>query len=156
VAHRSDQPVADAALVRAVLQRAEARLQVSGGAAEPQAGGGGAAAGALTHSYTADFRTVGWYGSPLPGWRLAIDAEVSDAPVPPALAARFGPASFWTRWTRAESMCKVFGVPIAVWLRRHGLGVPARFPGVWRTLTLADLTVSVACVPAAAVAEGVG
>lgn len=151
MAHRSDQAVADAALVRAVLEQAEAWLAVSGGRA-----GGEVAASALTRSHTSDFRTVGWYGTPPPGWRLAIDAEVSDAPVPPALAARFGPVSFWTRWTRAESMCKVLGVPIAVWLRRHGLGVPARFPGVWRTLTLADLTVSVACMPAAAIDRGAG
>ncbi|HEX7745998.1 MAG TPA: hypothetical protein VF462_12130 [Micromonosporaceae bacterium] len=151
MAHRSNRRLADSALVQAVLDQAEARLDVTGGSA-----GGGAAAGALTRSHTSDFRTVGWYGIPPPGWRLAIDAEVSDAPVPPALAARFGPASFWSRWTRAESMCKVFGVPIAVWLRRHGLGVPARFPGAWRTLALADLTISVACVPAAVVDRGAG
>jgi hypothetical protein len=144
VARPSDQRVADAPGARAVLAEAETRLRLRGGA------------GALTRSHTSDFRTVGWYGSPPPGWRLAIDAEVSDAPVPAALAARYGAAAFWTRWTRAESMCKVFRVPIALWLRRYGLSVPPRFPGMWRTLALGDLTVSVACVPAAAVDRGAG
>lgn len=138
MAHRSDPAVVGAPQVRALLQHAEARLRLT--CADPSA--------ALARSHTSDFRTVGWYGSPPPGWDLAIDAEVTDAAVPPALAERFGRHSFWARWTRAESVSKLMRVPIVLWLRRHGLGLPPHLPAVWRTLTLADLTISVACLPA--------
>lgn len=142
MAHPSDRA---AARISDYLAQAEAHLRVD------------ARGPALSRSHTADSRTVSWFGPSLPGHRLAIDAEVTDAPVPPALAARFGTRSFWAGWTRAESLAKVFGVPIVVWLRRHGLRVPplAGTAG-WRTLTLADLTVSVACVPAAAHDAGRG
>lgn len=121
-----------------MLDRAETRLRLADADASA----------AFTRSHTSDFRTVGWYGSPPPGWELAIDAEVTDAAVPAALAARYGRDSFWPRWTRAESLSKLFRMPIVLWLRRHGLRVPANVPAVWRTLTIADLTVCVACVPA--------
>jgi hypothetical protein len=140
VAHPSDRAAVDARVVRAMLDRAETRLRVAGADASA----------ALTRSHTSDFRTVGWYGSPPPGWELAIDAEVTRAEVPPALAARYGGDAFWARWTRAESLSKLLQLPILLWLRRHGLRVPAHVPAVWRTLTLADLTVSVACLPATA------
>lgn len=132
-----------------MLDRAETRLRLAGADAEARLRSDGAdASAALTRSHTSDSRTVGWYGSPPPGWELAIDAELTDAAVPPALAARYGRDSFWARWTRAESLSKLFRVPIVLWLRRHGLRVPPHVPAVWRTLTIADLTVSVACVPA--------
>ncbi|MFB9236713.1 hypothetical protein ACFFWC_14320 [Plantactinospora siamensis] len=133
------------------LDRAETYLRVAGAGARA-----GAAGPALTRAHTADARTVGWYGPPPPGHRLAIDAEVADGAVPPALGRRFGTADFWARWTRAESLCKAYDLPIAVWLRRYGLDVPDRLPGLWRTLTLGDLTVSVACVPTGAAGEGGG
>lgn len=133
-------------MVRAFLDQAEASLKVVDGAAAP---------GSLTRSHTSDLRTVGWYGSVPPGWELAIDAEVTGAAVPPALADRFGRDSFWARWTRAESLSKLLRVPIVLWLRRHGLQVPPNLPAVWRTLTMAGLTVSVACVPATT-DQGVG
>ncbi|WP_455565701.1 hypothetical protein, partial [Micromonospora humida] len=79
---------------------------------------------AVTRSHLDDGRCVGWYGPAAPGWRVAIDAERATAEVPPALAARFGPADFWARWTRAESLCKLAEVPVAAWWRRHGLAVP--------------------------------
>jgi hypothetical protein len=126
------------------LDRAEEHLRVN------------AAGPALSRSHTADNRTVGWYGPPLAGHRLAVDAELSDGAVPPALGRRFGPADFWARWTRAESLCKAFDVPIALWLRRHGLAAPRHLPAAWRTLTIDDLTVSVACVPAGATEQGSG
>jgi hypothetical protein len=135
VAHPSDLAAADTAVVRAMLDRAETRLRLAGTDTSV----------ALTRSHTGDFRTVGWYGAAPPGWALAIDAEVTDATVPPALAARYGRDAFWGRWTRAESLSKVFGVPIALWLRWHGLRVLPHIPALWRTLTLADLTISVAC-----------
>jgi hypothetical protein len=74
-------------------------------------------AGALTRSTLADGRVVGWYGAP----GRVIDAELADRPVPPALAAAYGTERFWERWTAAECAAKHFDVPIAVWLREHGL-----------------------------------
>ncbi|MGC5662397.1 hypothetical protein ACN261_18670 [Micromonospora sp. WMMD723] len=102
---------------------------------------------AVTRSHLDDGRCVGWYGPAAPGWRVAIDAERATAEVPPALAARFGPADFWARWTRAESLCKLAEVPVAAWWRRHGLAVPPHTRAVWRTLRLADLVVTIAFAP---------
>ena len=102
---------------------------------------------AVTRSHLDDGRCVGWYGPTTPGWRVAIDAERAAAAVPPALAARFGPADFWARWTRAESLCKLAEVPVAAWWRRHGLAVPPHTRAVWRTLRLADLVITVAFAP---------
>ncbi|MBM0278211.1 hypothetical protein JM949_24150 [Micromonospora sp. STR1s_6] len=103
---------------------------------------------ATTRSHLDDGRCVGWYGPPTPGWRVAIDAERAQAPVPPALARRFGVPDFWARWTRAECCCKLADVPVALWWRRHGLGTPADGSAVWRTLTVADLVVTVGFAPA--------
>jgi hypothetical protein len=128
-------PRSDRADVRELLSRAEDHLRVNGGG------------DALSRSHTADFRTVGWYGPPPAGYRLAVDAERRDAGVPPALGSRYGTVDFWPRWTRAESLCKAYDMPILRWLRRYGLDVPPDRPAVWRTLTIDDLTVSVACVP---------
>ncbi|MCX5070076.1 hypothetical protein OOJ91_29945 [Micromonospora lupini] len=100
-------------------------------------------ADAVTRSHLADGRCVGWYGPPTPGWRVAIDAERADAPVPPALARRFGTADFWARWTRAECWCKLADVPVAAWWRRYGLGTPTDGTAVWRTLRMAELVVTV-------------
>ncbi|MEV0806037.1 hypothetical protein [Micromonospora sp. NPDC050200] len=102
---------------------------------------------AVTRSHLDDGRCVGWYGPSAPGWRVAVDAERADAEVPPALARRFGPADFWPRWTRAESLCKLADVPVAAWWRRHGLAVPPGTPAVWRTLRVGDLVVTVAFAP---------
>ena len=128
-------PRSDRAAVREFLDRAEDHLRIDGGGA------------ALSRSHTADFRTVGWYGPSPAGHRLAIDAELRDAPVPPALGGRYGTADFWPRWTRAESFCKAYDLPILLWLRWYGLDLPPDRPAVWRTLTVDDLVVSVACVP---------
>lgn len=102
---------------------------------------------AVTRSHLDDGRCVGWYGPPTPGWRVAIDAERVAAPVPPALARRFGVEDFWARWTRAECCCKLADVPVAAWWRRHGLGTPADGSAIWRTLRLADLVVTVGFGP---------
>lgn len=104
-------------------------------------------ADAVTRSHLDDGRCVGWYGPPAPGWRVAVDAERADAPVPPALARRFGTGDFWARWTRAECCCKLADVPVAAWWRRHGLGTPAAGSAVWRTLRLADLVLTVGFAP---------
>ncbi|MET8357732.1 hypothetical protein [Micromonospora sp. NPDC005171] len=105
-------------------------------------------ADAVTRSHLDDGRCVGWCGPPAPGWRVAIDAERADAPVPPALARRFGAGDFWARWTRAECCCKLADVPVAAWWRRHGLGTPADGSALWRTLRVADLVVTVGFAPA--------
>jgi hypothetical protein len=102
---------------------------------------------AVTRSHLDDGRCIGWYGPRPPGWRVAIDAERADAPVPPALARRFGVGDFWARWTRAECCCKLADVPVAAWWRRHGLSTPADGSAVWRTLWLADLVVTVGIAP---------
>ncbi|MEV4390159.1 hypothetical protein AB0J68_31365, partial [Micromonospora sp. NPDC049580] len=104
-------------------------------------------ADATTRSHLDDGRCVGWYGPLVPGWRAAIDAERADAPVPPALARRFGAGDFWARWTRAECCCKLADVPIATWWRRHGLGTPVDGTILWRTLRVADLVVTVGFAP---------
>lgn len=77
-------------------------------------------AGAVTRSHLPDGRCVGWFGETGPGLRVAVDAELDHRP-PSALARRFGEHDFWERWTRAECAAKLADVPIAVWLRRHGL-----------------------------------
>ena len=128
-------PRSDRAGVREHLGRAEDHLRVNGGGA------------ALSRSHTSDFRTVGWYGPPPAGYRLAVDAELRGAAVPPALGCRYRTVDFWPRWTRAESLCKAYDMPIVLWLRRYGLDLPPDRPAVWRTLTIDDLIVSVACVP---------
>ena len=69
-----------------------------------------------------------------------IDAELLDRPPPPALALRHGAADFWGRWTRTECAAKAAGVPIARWLRRHGLDAPATSNA--RTVVLGEIVVS--------------
>ncbi|WP_410821231.1 hypothetical protein [Micromonospora sp. 050-3] len=133
--------VGDAAVPRPVpglLAAAERHLRI---------GSPAAMADAVTRSHLDDGRCVGWYGPPAPGWRVAIDAERADAPVPPALARRFGAGDFWARWTRAECFCKLADVPIATWWRSHGLGTPADGSTLWRTLRTADLVVTVGFAP---------
>ncbi|MEU1244579.1 hypothetical protein ABZ388_29865, partial [Micromonospora parva] len=104
-------------------------------------------ADAVTRSYVDDGRCVGWYGPPVPGWRVAIDAERADAPVPPALARRFGTGDFWARWTRAECCCKLADVPITLWWRRHGLTIPSDGAALWRTLRPQNLVITVGFAP---------
>lgn len=77
-------------------------------------------ADAVTRSHLPDGRVVGWYGEAA----VVIDAEPADAVPPPSLAARFGAADFWRRWTAAECAAKAAGVPMQVWLGRHGLTHP--------------------------------
>jgi hypothetical protein len=96
-------------------------------------------------SHLADGRVVSWCPPLPPGVRFAVDAEIADQPVPPALARRFGidrPETFWPRWTAVEVACKVLDVPIMVWLSQRGLRVD---PGLVRTATFrtADLLVTV-------------
>jgi hypothetical protein len=123
--------------VAGALARAETYLRV-GPADRPAA---------VPRSYLPDGRRVGWHGPMPPGWSVALDAELGSAPVPPRLAVKFGEDRFWERWTRAESLCKVAGTPIATWIRRHRLEVPPLSSAVWRTLRLADVVVSVAMAP---------
>lgn len=93
---------------------------------------------ANTRSHLADGRVVGWYGDP----GHVIDAELADQPVPPALAARYGAEDFWGRWTRTECAAKAADLPIALWLREHGLDA-----GIGETHQLDGVTVSVARTP---------
>lgn len=79
-------------------------------------------------SYLADGRLVSWAPPGHPDLRWAIDAELADQPVPPALARRCGcadPALFWPCWTRAEVSAKLLDIPILVWVRRYGLAPDA-------------------------------
>jgi hypothetical protein len=85
-----------------------------------------AARGSGVRSHLADGRTVTWEPSPGTPGRAAVDAELADQDVPRALGARFpaeaaDPRAFWRSWTRAETLAKLAGVPILVWLTRHGL-----------------------------------
>jgi hypothetical protein len=121
--------------VSALLEAAASYLRV-GSVAE--------LADAITRSHLPDFRCVGWYGAPPPGWKIVIDSEYAAQPVPEPLARRFGTDSFWQRWTRAECLCKLADVPMLAWWPEHGLDVPASFTGAWRTLPLGPLIVSVA------------
>lgn len=107
-------------------------------------GDAGEMASAVTRSHLADSRCVGWFGPVPPGWVVAIDAEISTAPVPASLGRRFGGDRFWERWTRAECLCKLAGVPMPAWLREHGLDVPADNSCAWRTVRVDDLVISVA------------
>jgi hypothetical protein len=93
-------------------------------------------ADAVTRSHLADGRVVGWYG----GTGVVIDVETAAAPVPPALAARFGTETFWERWTAAECGAKAYDVPIALWTREHGLSAGLLEVSTFRWL---DLVVSV-------------
>jgi hypothetical protein len=99
---------------------------------------GAVLADAITRSHLADGRVVGWYGED----GHVIDAELAAQPVPPALAARYGPHDFWGRWTRTECAAKSAGVPIALWLAEHGLDA-----GIGETHQLDGVTVSVARRP---------
>ena len=83
--------------------------------------------GAVTRSYLPDGRCVAWVGPVPPGTAIAIDAELVNMPVPDALERRFGAEEFWRRWTRAECAAKLSGIPMAVWVQRHGLDVPGSF-----------------------------
>jgi len=94
-------------------------------------------ADAVTRSHVADGRVVGWYGAP----GTVIDAEISDAPPSPRLAARFGSEDFVARWTRAECAAKLADLPMHVWLQRHGLTTGAIKA---RTVAMGDLVVSLA------------
>lgn len=95
---------------------------------------------AVTRSYLADDRIVGWYGGP----GVVIDAEIADQHVPRALAARFGSGlsarDFWARWTQAECAAKLADVPIMIWISTYGLG-PSSYDVT--TLLLDDVVVSV-------------
>lgn len=99
---------------------------------------GSGLADAVTRSHLADGRVVGWYGDR----GHVIDAELTEQPVPPALAARYGSHDFWGRWTRTECAAKAAGVPIALWLASHGLDA-----GIGETQLLDGVTVSVARTP---------
>jgi hypothetical protein len=94
-------------------------------------------ADAVTRSRLADGRVVGWYGDA----SFLVDGEIAAQPVPPALAARFGTELFWERWTAAECAAKAYDVPIALWLREHGLTAG---PLEVTTLRVGGLVVSVA------------
>jgi hypothetical protein len=74
-------------------------------------------------SHLPDGRTVVLSGGTRPGTRAAVDAEL-DLPGPSRLVGRYGEDLFWERWTVAECAAKLLGVPIAIWLRRHGLEPP--------------------------------
>lgn len=65
--------------------------------------------------------------TPPPGWRVAIDAERADQPVPEHVLARSGLPDAVTSdrallgWTQAEVMAKLTDVPILLRVREFGL-----------------------------------
>jgi hypothetical protein len=68
--------------------------------------------------------------------------------VPRALAERFAPVSnraFYVSWTRAECAAKLNGIPILLWLRRHGLAADSRL--CIETVVTGDLVVTTARRP---------
>jgi len=71
-------------------------------------------------SYLDDGRQVVWH-APAAAARAACDAERLSAPLPQALAGRYGAEDFHLRWTRTETLAKLAAVPVLEWLRRHGL-----------------------------------
>jgi hypothetical protein len=122
----------------AQLELGEAAGLALGEAAGLELGEAAGLGHAAARSHLADGRCLGWFVPAEPGVRVAVDAEL-DVPPPPGLVARYGGGVFWERWTRAECAAKLTGVPIAGWLRRHGLEVPA-LPGLWlRTFRPTDL-----------------
>jgi hypothetical protein len=95
-----------------------------------------------TRSHLSDGRTVIWSPRLPPGVRYAVDAEIAEQQVPPALATRFGrsdPEWFWTAWTRVEVGCKLRDVSVLTWLSRQGLSPDDAVPT--RTLRVGDLLV---------------
>lgn len=72
-------------------------------------------------SHLSDGRSVWLDVTAGTGW--AVDAELALDP-PEALVRRHGAPHFWSRWTRTECAAKLAGVPIVVWLARHGLDEP--------------------------------
>jgi hypothetical protein len=94
-------------------------------------------------SHLADGRFVSWSAAAPHGLQLAVDAEISNQTVPPALAHRFGimdPHWFWPAWTAVEVSCKLRDVPILTWLSDRGLTPDPQI--LMRTFRLADLTVT--------------
>jgi hypothetical protein len=78
----------------------------------------------VTRTHLADGRIVVW--TDVDPHSHAIDAEIADQPVPPALARRTGIRSaerFWPLWTAMEVACKLLDVPAHLWLKQHGLSV---------------------------------
>lgn len=94
---------------------------------------------AATRSRLADGRVVGWFGVD----EVVLDAELAEARVPAALAARFGTEDFWGRWTATECAAKAHDVPIMMWIRQHGLRAGDLLVETFRWR---DLVVSVAPV----------
>lgn len=89
------------------------RTGPQGGARPPQ--------GSPVRTHLSDGTVLGWLPADSSDVRHAVDAEYADQPVPPTLAARYGPDDFWTRWTRAEVCAKLTDTPILLWLTAHGL-----------------------------------
>jgi hypothetical protein len=78
----------------------------------------------VTRTHLADGRIIVW--TDVDPRSHAIDAEIADQPVPPALARRTGirsPERFWPQWTAMEVACKLLDVPAHLWFKQHGLSV---------------------------------
>jgi hypothetical protein len=86
----------------------------------------------------------------LRGLQFAVDAELADQAVPPALARRretADPAAVWPVWTATEVVAKLTDTPVLAWL---STGEPVRATPLrvgdlevaWRTETIDDLLVT--------------
>lgn len=81
--------------------------------------------------YLADRRGVAWTALSPNGSRLAVDAELIDQRIPPAVLQRahlslddVDAREVWRRWTQAEVVAKLRDIPILMWLREYRLTMP--------------------------------
>lgn len=95
---------------------------------------------------TGDGRLVCW--QPDTSERVAVDAELAVAPVPPALARRWGsadPDTVWPRWCVTECVAKLTDTPIILLARIGPVGEgPLDTPNGqidWRVDRVGDLVV---------------
>ncbi len=93
------------------------RLAHAVAAASPEVHAGPHHCATGTHSRTGDGRVLCWHPHAfgVDGDRWAVDAEVADQPVPPALARRWGsadPARVWPHWCVLEVLAKLGDVPV--------------------------------------------
>ena len=99
-----------------------------------------------THSTVADGRLVCW--EPTGSARVAVDAELAAAPVPPALARRWGsadPESVWPGWCATECVAKLTDTPVVL-LAQAGPVAPGPLDTLagrvsWRADRVHDLVV---------------
>lgn len=101
------------------------------------------------HSTVGDGRLVCW--QPVTSARVAVDAEILQTPVPPALGRRWGstdPLWVWPRWCATECVAKLTDTPIVLLARAGPVEAdPVDTPAgrvSWRVEPVGDLVVVLA------------